>query len=78
MSEKWQTFKLAELAVISFECPECHTQIVFNAEADIISRPEKMCPGCNKEIPNAGTLLSIYRKFYQEGKTSVTLRVREA
>ena len=77
MSEKWQTFKLEELAVISFECPNCKTQIVFRADADIVSQQDRMCPGCNREIPNVGSLLALYRRFYQEGKATVTLRVRE-
>lgn len=77
MSEKWQSFKLGELASISFECPNCKTQVVFGAEGEIISQPERMCSGCNKELPNVGTLLSLYRRFYQEGKSAVTLKVRE-
>jgi hypothetical protein len=76
MSETWHVFKLEELATITFECPECHTQLTFDAEADIINRQDRACPGCNKTLPDVGALLSLYRQFYEKGKSKVVLKAR--
>ncbi|MGO9255332.1 MAG: hypothetical protein ACLQU1_03380 [Bryobacteraceae bacterium] len=63
MSETWYVFKLEELDTISFECPNCKSVITFAAEGEIVGLPERMCPACNKLIPDAGGLLTIYRQF---------------
>jgi hypothetical protein len=76
MSETWHVFKLEELDTISFDCPNCKTQITFGAQGEIITQAQRMCPGCNKEVPDAGSLLSIYRQFFQQGKTKVTLKAK--
>jgi hypothetical protein len=81
MSENWQIFTAAELSTICFECPTCHTTVAFPAGGDLTIGTEKLCPGCNKAIPNAATLLASYRRFYQEAtqeQANVTLRARTA
>jgi hypothetical protein len=81
MSENWQIFTPQEIKTISFECPECHTLVMFHGDSGVAIGNEKFCPGCNKEIPNAVAILSAYRKFYQEAtregqKAPVTLRAK--
>lgn len=82
MSENWLVFKLEELDTIAFECPNCKTRVLFSAKGDGIGDLARTCPGCNKEIPGAGSLLNRYRNLYREGtsenglKTEVTLRAR--
>jgi NAD-dependent SIR2 family protein deacetylase len=76
MSEMWHVFRLEELSTITFECSECKTQITFDAEAEIIRQQTRMCPGCNKEIPDVGALLALYRQFYEKGKSKVILKAK--
>lgn len=76
MSETWQVFRLEELDTISFECPNCKSVVTFHAEGEIVGQAQRMCPGCNKEIPDAGSLLSTYRQLYQRGKGSILLKAK--
>jgi hypothetical protein len=76
MSESWQTFRIEELDTIVFACPQCKTEITFKAGADILSRQERPCPGCNREMPDVGLLLSMYRQFYERARGKVVLRAK--
>ena len=81
MSENWQVFAPEEIKTISFECPECHTLVLFHGDSSLAIGNQKCCPGCNKEIPGAVAILSAYKKFYQEAtregqKVSVMLRAK--
>ena len=83
MSENWQLFAPEEIEAIGFECPECHTLLMFRGDGSFVIGSQKCCPGCNKEMPGAVAILSAYRKFYQEatreGQTvAVTLRAKTA
>ena len=73
MSETQDIFSVSELDTISFECPECHTEVIFRADEGPDSGRSKSCPSCNKEIPNAGHLLAQYRGFYTQSKALKTL-----
>lgn len=78
MSETWQVYSLEELDTITFECPRCKTSVTFSVKEEIVtrSRAERMCAGCNNEIPDAGTLLNLYRTLYVNGKSKVLLRAK--
>jgi predicted RNA-binding Zn-ribbon protein involved in translation (DUF1610 family) len=68
MSETQSVFPVYELDTISFECPECHTEVIFRADEGPDGGRPKHCPSCNREIPHAGHLLSQYRGFYTQSK----------
>jgi len=68
MSEIQSVFAACELDTISFECPDCHTEVIFKADEGPDGGRSKCCPACNKEIPNAGHLLAQYRGFYTQAK----------
>ncbi|MEO8051012.1 MAG: hypothetical protein ABI833_11400 [Acidobacteriota bacterium] len=79
MSETWQVFRIEELDTISFECPTCHTDVSFKATNGIANQDDRLCPGCNKTIPDAGRILSAFHKFFQESARvakSVNIRLR--
>ncbi len=77
MSENWQVFKVSELNSIAFECPHCKTTIAFTADNEIICQQQRMCPGCNREVPGVGIVLDLYRRLQREAqRVPVVLRAR--
>jgi predicted RNA-binding Zn-ribbon protein involved in translation (DUF1610 family) len=66
MSETQDVYSLAELDTISFECPTCHTEMVFRADRDDGKGQQISCPCCNVDMVGVGSVLDAYRKLHAD------------
>lgn len=70
MGERQQTFRLEEVTRFSIECDHCHSEAVFNGDADVGPGEDIRCPNCGTLMAGMQPLVQAYRTLFRGLKQS--------
>jgi predicted RNA-binding Zn-ribbon protein involved in translation (DUF1610 family) len=76
MSEKYEVFAISELGVISFQCPICKTEVLFDLNTSTTFGAPYVCPTCRTTHTQIGNFLASYRDMFQRASEVANMNIR--